>query len=136
VVPALKILDQWDKQIHNGGITLNKQDIVNRLFVLPNEIEAAEIKLIDFQSELLKSQTELRQFQDGLYIGIWEDKGMKIDGKNAEIREAQMRQYTTIEQNAVTKANELVNRQRFEVTRLQNELIALRAIVDLLKGAA
>ncbi|QGQ95834.1 hypothetical protein EHS13_13580 [Paenibacillus psychroresistens] len=115
---------------------MNKQDIVDRLLALPTEIIAAELDLINLQNNLFEAQHTLQQLKDGLYIGVWEDQGKKIDGKNAEIREAQMRQYTTIEQNSVNKAAELVNRQRYGVTCLQNELIALRAVVDLLKGAA
>lgn len=115
---------------------MNKQLIVDRLLALPTEIVAAELLLINLQNNLLEAQNTLQHLKDGLYIGVWEDQGKKIDGKNAEIREAQMRQYTTLEQNGVNRATELVNRQRFEVTRLQNELTALRAVVDLLKGAA
>ncbi len=115
---------------------MNKQNIVNRLLALPTEIASAESNLIELHNDLLKAQNVLQHVKDGLYIGIWEDQGKKIDGKNAEIREAQMRQYTTIEQNDVTRANEMVIRQRHEVTRLQNEMLAIRAIVELLKGAA
>lgn len=115
---------------------MTKAEIMNRILAMPAEIESAELLLIDRQNTLLKAQSELQQVKDGLYIGVWEDEGKKIDGKNAEIRDAQLRKYSTIEQNEVTRANEIVIRQRHAVSCLHNEFTALRAVVDLLKGVA
>lgn len=117
-------------------MAITKQGLMDRLLAMPGVIAAAELTLIDRQNALLKAQAELQMRRDGLFIGVWDELGMKIDGKNAETREAQMRQFTTIEQNEVIRANEVVIRQRHEVTTLQNEFVALRAVVDLLKGAA
>jgi hypothetical protein len=111
-------------------MAFTKKDIMDRLMVLPVAILDEEIKLIARQYDLLDVKNTLQQAKDQLYIdGV-------IDGKNAEIREAQLRKATTIEQNAVNRATEIVERQKFEVSCLQNELAALRAVVDLLKGAA
>jgi hypothetical protein len=111
-------------------MAFTKKELMERLMALPVEINNEEITLIVRQYELLDVKNTLQQAKDQLYIdGV-------IDGKNAEIRDAQLRQRTTIEQNAVNKATELVDRQKHEVTLLQNELVALRAVVDLLKGAA
>lgn len=111
-------------------MAFTKKEIMERLMALPVDILDAELVLINHQYNLLTAKNDLQQAKDQLYI-----EGV-IDGKNAEIRDAQLRQRTTLEQNDVNRATELVERQKFEVTKLQNELAALRAVCDLLKGAA
>lgn len=113
---------------------ITRQTIMNRLMGLPMEILDAELKLMKDQSALTTAKGHLQKAQDDLITGAVQ--GKVIDGKNEETRKAQMRQHTILEQNDVNKASESFDRQTYEITKLKNELAALRAVCDLLKGTA
>ncbi|MFD0682406.1 MULTISPECIES: hypothetical protein [unclassified Paenibacillus] len=115
---------------------MDKSSIVYRLLELPAEIAAAETKLLDANALLLGAKAELQHKEDGLYVGVFEDDGMKIDGKNAEIRNAQLRQFTEVERHAVAAAEDGVAIQKHHLNKLLNEFKALQSVADLLKGAA
>lgn len=113
---------------------MNKQTIIDRLFELPGEIAHAEETVIKAQMHLQDDKTNLQIAEDRLYMG--EVEGVAIDGKNAEIRSAQLRAYTAVERNAVAMSENALAKHRLRLTRLQTELRALQSIADLLKGAA
>lgn len=115
---------------------MNKQSIIERLLVLPELIATAEIALIGAQNNLNVARSDLTHREDGLYLGVFEEEGMVIDGKNAEIRSAQLRRFSMIERNEVARTEHLVMESRYQLEKLKTELKALQSIVDLLKGAA
>jgi hypothetical protein len=115
---------------------MDKSNIITRLLALPAEIGAAETYVIEMNEALSQAKDALQFKKDELYLGIYESEGMKIDGKNAEIREAQMRQYTVPEQRAVQLAESASFRSKFDLNKLLNEMKALQSIADLLRGAA
>ncbi|NOU68355.1 hypothetical protein GC096_30470 [Paenibacillus sp. LMG 31461] len=115
---------------------MNKQTIIARLMELPELIANAEIALINAQNNLNIARSQLTHREDGLYLGVFEDEGMVIDGKNAEIRSAQLRKFSAIERNEVARTEHLTMESRYKLDKLKTELKALQSIVDLLKGAA
>ncbi len=118
---------------------MNKNDIIFRLQVLPEEIELREEQLITSRADLIVAKDNLQHKEDGLWLGVLVDNNgstIVIDGKNAEIRSAQMRQHTYKEQKAVSDLELQIMRNTHQVTKLYNELKSLQSIVDLLKGAA
>ncbi len=101
-------------------------DVVKRLKELPSFIQAGEKALLDaFQSqqnaEGLLKEKEASLTLDGT-----------IDGKNAEIRAAQMAGHTAVERAAVKQAEKKVAEERVWLNSLLNEFRALRAIAQLL----
>ncbi|MGG1554968.1 hypothetical protein [Paenibacillus ferrarius] len=115
---------------------MNKQTIIERLMELPELIASAEIALINAQNNLNIARSQLTHKEDGLYLGVFEEEGMVIDGKNAEIRSAQLRKFSTIERNEVARTEHLAMESRYQLEKLKTELKALQSIVELLKGAA
>lgn len=108
---------------------MDKNELMDRIFKMPTAIFNAEMALFNSQSELAKAKEALAAKEADLYT-----EG-KIDGKNAEIRNAQMRQLTTPERNEIAKAENSLNLARIALSRQQNEFTAYKAIAGMLKGA-
>jgi len=68
---------------------LNKQDLIVALADLPGAINFAEVTILEAQANVTKAKEALSTKEADLY------SENKIDGKNAEIRAAQLRQLTT-----------------------------------------
>lgn len=100
-----------------------------RLSTLPDEIYLAEMKIFEMQNNVTEAKEALSAKEADLYI-----QGV-IDGKNAEIRNAQVKQFTAKERMAISVAENKVNQARIELNKLQNTLTAYRAIAYMLKGA-
>ncbi len=109
---------------------MDKEKVIDRLFELPGEIELAEENVISADRALRSVKELLQEAEDKLLTSN------VIDGKNAEIRSAQLRSFTAQERELVTAAEYTLIRSKNQLSKLYNELRALQSIADLLKGAA
>ncbi|AJS59885.1 hypothetical protein [Paenibacillus sp. IHBB 10380] len=107
---------------------MTKQEIVNRLLSLPKEIAVAEESLLQASMQLVSAKEVLQQKEDDLLLGN------KIDGKNAEIRAAQMRQNTVSEREILTDNELNLRNEAARLGKCRDELRALQAVSSLLKG--
>ena len=105
-----------------------KQDIINRLQKLPEEIEAFENNVIEAVNKIREAKEALTAKEDMLLVGG------TIDGKNAETRSAQIRSHTVTERQTVQAAENTLSIIRAYLNRLNNEQANDRAIADMLKG--
>ncbi|MEK3882388.1 hypothetical protein [Paenibacillus sp. PL2-23] len=109
---------------------MNKQQIVDRLLALPAEIGSAEDAVLEANLHVLGAKVALQAKEDMLLLSN------AIDGKNAEIRAAQTREKTVNERGDLDEAELNLKNAVTRLGRLRDEFKALRAVVDLLKGAA
>ena len=107
---------------------MNKQELINKLSILPSEIYVAEVAILEAQEGVSKAREILSTKESDLYA-----EG-KIDGKNAEIRNAQLKQLTTPERNEIAKTDNALSTARINFNKLQNTFLAYRAITGMLKG--
>jgi len=108
---------------------LTKLDIINKLASLPDLIEEQEKVVIAAYQQVQESKSILTEAEDVLFLSG------QIDGKNAEIRAAQMRENTTSERETVQNAERVLTIEQVKINRLNNELAICRAIAWMLKGA-
>jgi hypothetical protein len=108
---------------------MTKIELINKLSGLPGEIHFAEMAIFGAQDGVTKAKDILSVKEADLY-----SEGV-IDGKNAEIRTAQLRQLTTPERNEIAKAENALSMARIAFNQLQNYFTAYRAIAGMLKGA-
>ncbi len=106
---------------------MNRVDLIQRLSEMPGEIAKAEVELIGRQRVVLQAKQELERKETALLLNP-----EAINGKNAEVRQAQLRQATEAEQRRVDSAEEQVALQRVTVAQLRGEFEALKAIAQLL----
>lgn len=107
---------------------MDRQMIINRLTQLPAEIEQAEMDLFDAQLRATKARDILANKEAQLYLdGI-------IDGKNAEIRSAQLKEHTAAERDAILAAENQVALARINLNRVLNQFKAYRAIAGLIES--
>lgn len=109
---------------------MEKEQIVARLLALPTEIAVAEEQVLEANLHVLGAKGALQAKEDMLLLSN------AIDGKNAEIRAAQMREKTISERGDLEDAELNLKNAVTRLGRLRDEFKALRAVVDLLKGAA
>lgn len=107
---------------------MNKQTIISRLLELPAEIAKAEQAVIEAQITLESAKNILTDAESYLLIGE------KINGKNAEIRAAQLREHTKVEREAVTLAGDTLAQRSVYLRSLQNELKVLQSVALILGG--
>lgn len=107
---------------------MNRQTVIENLAKLPALIEAAEMGVLRLQEQVDESKEELKDREGDLQL-----KGA-IDGKNAEIRAAQLRQMTKMEREEVGQYENLLAEKRIELNRLLNEFRAYRSIARLLEA--
>ena len=105
---------------------MDKTTIIQRLLELPNEIEAAENEVIEMCEKVSKAKDDLTGKESVLLLSG------KIDGKNAEIRSAQLRELALQERQAVNDAENALSGARAYLTKLQNTFRALQTITQLL----
>lgn len=111
---------------------MTRQNIVERLLALPALIADAETAVITTFDDLQAAKKALQHKEDGLIFGIFEPEGMVIDGKNAEIRAAQLRKYTVEEQAAVDAVEREHSLAKHQLNKLQTELRALQTVAELI----
>ncbi len=109
---------------------MDKQFIIDRLIALPTEIATAEEAVLQASGRVVTAKESLQAKEDSLLLGN------VLDGKNAETRAAQARQYTQTEREMLNDAELMVKNASARLNRLRDEFKALRAVADLLKGAA
>lgn len=102
------------------------RNIVARLLDLPMLIEGAEEVVLQANMSLIDAKTMLQEKEDGLLLG-----GI-IDGKNAEIRAAQVREYTKNEREALTDAEMNLKNAVTRLGKFRDEFKALQAVSALL----
>lgn len=107
---------------------MTKQDLIIKLRELPGEIYLAEMAILEAQEGVTKAKDILSAKEAALYA-----EG-KIDGKNAEIRNTQLKQLTTAERNNIAIAENALNLARIGFNQLQNTFVAYRAIAYMFKG--
>ena len=107
---------------------MNKHDLIVALADLPGAINLAEITIIEAQANVTKAKETLSAKEADLYTEN------KIDGKNAEIRAAQLRQFTTQERNDIAKVENILSLARIQYNLLQNHFSAYRAIAAMMKA--
>ncbi len=103
-----------------------KNDVIKRLRELPGEIQAQENALLEAVQHQEAYAESLSNTEAGLLLSG------AIDGKNAEIRAAQMKDKTAEERAKVREAENLVANARIGLNALLNELKSLQAIARLL----
>ncbi len=109
---------------------MTKQEIFKRLLELPSEIAAAEDAVLEANGQLVQAKDALQRKEDDLLLGN------EIDGKNAEIRAAQMRQRTELEREDLSEAELTLKNAAVRLGKLKDELRALQAAAGLLQGVA
>jgi hypothetical protein len=107
---------------------MNKQDLTSKLSTLPGEIETQEQAVISAYEQVQESKSILTEAEDVLQLSG------TIDGKNAEIRQAQLRAKTAGEREGLQKAESNLSREKAKLNLLINELTAYRAIAAMLKA--
>ena len=108
---------------------MTKTDLMAQLQALPDEIYNAEIKVLEAQKGVTQAKEFLAAKEADLYA-----EGL-IDGKNAEIRNAQLRQLTAEERSGVALAENRLAQCRINLSCLQNQFSACKAIAGMFKGA-
>jgi chromosome segregation ATPase len=116
----------WRTQSMEGNTTMDRQELIGRLLALPEEIAAAERELLTVENDRQSLCAELQRQEDALHLSG------RIDGKNAEIRGAQLREHTWELQDALANIDREIAGRKLEVRRLNQELLSLRAVAQLL----
>jgi hypothetical protein len=109
---------------------MTKQEIFKRLLELPGEIALAEDAVLEANQRVVTAKEALQQVEDGLLLNN------VIDGKNAEIRAAQMRSHTVDERENLSEAELSLKNAAVRLGKLKDELRALQAAAGLLQGVA
>jgi hypothetical protein len=107
---------------------MTREDLIKQLLAKPQEIHAAEMAVLEAQKATQKAQYALDAREAELL------QGTQIDGKNAEIRKAQLQDFTMSERAEVIGAVREEALTRSALTRLQNEFHALRSVTRLMAG--
>ena len=105
-----------------------RENLIADLKDLKISIPAANEQVYIAARELMVAKDELR-IQEGKLIA---DK--IIDGKNAEIRAAQMYGCTVVERQNVAEAEDFMEHSKLTLSNLQAELRINLALVELVKG--
>ncbi|MFB0841835.1 hypothetical protein [Paenibacillus oleatilyticus] len=109
---------------------MDRQSIISKLLALPAKIAAEEDNVLQAHANLIEAKGILQQKEDSLLLGNI------IDGKNAEIRAAQMREYTEDERKHLIEAELSLKNAVARLERYRDEFRALRSVAELLKGVA
>jgi len=107
-----------------------RDQLIAELTALKQSIVAANDEVFSASHELMVKKDALRAREDYLTLnGI-------IDGKNAEIRAAQLRQETIIERQDVAEAEDYLESAKATLSNRMAELRINLGLVELLKGVA
>jgi hypothetical protein len=107
-----------------------REQLIADLKSLKVSIPTANTEVYRGAREVITAKDELA-IEEGALI-----KNGSIDGKNAEIRAAQMREFTVMERQNVTEAEDYFEAQKVGLRNLQTELQINLALVELVKGDA
>jgi cob(I)alamin adenosyltransferase len=107
-------------------MTSTREQVINRLLALPKEIESAESDLIRVQQNLINAQDDLKVAEGELL------SSGTIDGKNVEIRTAQLHQMTHGLRDTVSNYEAALPDYRKLLNRAQNEFAAYRNVARIL----
>ncbi len=107
---------------------MEKSQVAKRMMELVEELSLAESSVIGAGFALDEAKAALADREAELLIR----DDSPINGKNAEIRAAQMRQETTAERQAIQEAEAALLKEKATLNKLLNEFKALRAIVAML----
>ncbi len=109
---------------------IEANEVIRRLLDLPGEIAQVEDALLAAENDRRRVENAVTYLSDRLLIDG------RIDGKNAEVREAQLRQALATEPGnpcgRLLEAERLPVFLKRELHRLQNEFAALRSVARLL----
>lgn len=101
------------------------------------DLKALKTELTEAYAEVYLAAHNVLEAKDGLQVR--EDTLIQtgaIDGKNAEIRAAQMRGLTIIERQELADAEDYLKNAELNLKKLQVRLQINLALVELIKGAA
>lgn len=107
-----------------------REQLIADLTALKQSIVAANTEVYTAGRELITAKDELRATENLLISG-----GV-IDGKNAEIRAAQMYANTAVERQNVAEAEDFLESTKMALSNLQTELRITLALAELVKGVA
>lgn len=108
---------------------MDKQTLINRLLQLPDLLKYAEENVIKASEAIQEAKAALLVAEDMCLVN-----GL-IDGKNAEIRAAQLREKTSAHRTILQEKENLLSRERAALNHLANEFKALGLVAGMLKGA-
>lgn len=108
---------------------MTKSELIKRLVDLPAEITVAEEAVLQAHGRVMTAKEKLQWKEDALLL----DKNNTIDGKNAEIRAAQLRSFTQNEREELADAEYNLKTATSRLERLHVQLKAFRAVADLIK---
>ncbi|EHQ88242.1 hypothetical protein [Desulfosporosinus youngiae] len=107
-----------------------REQLIVELTALKQSIVAANSEVYLAARELVNAKDELRLTENSLIVD-----GL-IDGKNAEIRSAQMYANTVVDRQNVADAEDSLESAKMTLNNLQTELRITLALVELVKGVA
>ena len=107
-----------------------REKLISDLTSLKQSIAKANSEVYMAARELMTVKDELRIEENSLI------RGGIIDGKNAEIRAAQMYEHTIMERQNVAEAEDYLEASKVTLSNLQTELRINLALVELVKGVA
>ena len=112
---------------------MDKYLIIGRLLELPDLIERAEQDVIEIHENMVSAKEALDELEARLILGQLD---IKIDGKNAEQRQAQVFQATQDERSVLATDERALAVKKAELGRLKNELKAYGVVASIMAGEA
>jgi hypothetical protein len=106
---------------------MTKAYAIERLLVLPGAAAVAELELLALEAEKQAAAAALQDREDELILTG------QIDGKNAEVRAAQMRAVTITERHRLEEISRRIARQKVSIHHLQAEHASLRSVARILE---
>lgn len=103
--------------------------LIERLLALPGARASAELSLLEAETTRQHLQAHLTTVEDELLLSG------AIDGKNCEVRAAQLRAGTVTTRERLEEATAAVARLKISVHHLQAEHASLRAVARLLAAS-
>lgn len=108
--------------------------LISDLSLLKISIQVAETEVFTAYKDVQDVKCKLQLKEDAILMDRVE--GIKIDGKNAEIRAAQVREATAYERLAVQDEEKVFEERKLELANLKTELRINLALVELVKEVA
>lgn len=108
---------------------MTKNELISELLELPEEVYNAELEVIEAYEQVQKKKDLLVAKEDELLMSG------TIDGKNAETRQAQLRNFTADERQAVQQAENELSKIRALLNLRRDILSSYKAIAKLLGEA-
>jgi len=109
---------------------MNRVSFRARLQQLPKEIAAAETAVCNAADKVQQAKDILTDLEGSLLLG--KINGLAIDGKNAEQRQAQLREYTKAPREQLQARERELALVRVQLTAVQNEFKSMLALARLL----